>query len=69
MDKQIVVSVFVKDHLNNMKDEEEHSSIDSVIRTLIHDSEAYRMMKPKTKQKKRGGNTNEEVQQMRGDDK
>ena len=52
MDKQIVVSDYVDEYLKNMKDEESHSSIDSVIRTLIHESEAYRMMKPKRKTRK-----------------
>lgn len=52
MDKQIVVSDYVDEYLKNMKDEEHHPTIDSVIRTLIHDSEAYRLMIPKKKARK-----------------
>jgi len=52
MDKQIVVSDFVDGYLKNMKDIDNHPTIDSVIRELIHDSEAYQLMKPKKKQRK-----------------
>lgn len=52
MDKQIVVSDFVDDYLKTRKDDDNHPTIDSVIRELIHDSEAYQMMKPKKKQRK-----------------
>ena len=47
--ESLKVSKNVKEKLDDIKDDDEHASYDSVIRTLLHESELYRMMKPKKK--------------------
>lgn len=61
MDKQIVVSDFVDDYLKTKKDEDNHPTLDSVIRELIHDSKAYRLIMEEyeTKKGKKRGKKNE----------
>lgn len=47
--ESIKLSSHIKNKLLAIKDTDEHTSMDSVIRSLIHDSEAYHILKEELK--------------------